>query len=82
MPPRKPSGKMSDASRPHYGGANDELKKLEDALTSIRGKNTDVNGKSLTDLQRSQIDLAIKEIHAAKTLLVCIQDQAPYSFEP
>jgi hypothetical protein len=58
----------------------DELRRLQKSLTKIRSDEADMNG-DLDAVQLAQVDAAIKEIIGARTLLECIQDQAPYSFK-
>lgn len=74
--------KKSDARepRPNYAGLKAELRRLQNSLKKIRNDGGDANG-DLDDVQLSQVDAAIKEITGARTLLECIQDQAPYGFK-
>jgi serine/threonine-protein kinase len=66
--------------RPSYGTLKAELRRLQNSLKKIRNDGGDTNG-DLNSVQLSQVDAAIKEITGARTLLECIQDQAPYSFK-
>ena len=78
MAKRSGHKKRSDAKepRPSYGALKAELRRLQTSLKKIRTDGGDTNG-DLDGIQLSQVDAAIKEITGARTLLECIQDQAP-----
>jgi len=76
---KKKSRRDAKEPRPNYGALKAELRRLQRSLAKIRSDGGDTNG-DLNAVQLSQVDAAIKEITGARTLLECIQDQAPYSF--
>lgn len=77
---KKKAGGAGTEPRPSYRDLKAELRRLQSSLKKIREEGGDTNGE-LDSVQLSQVDAAIKEITGARTLLECIQDQAPYSFK-